>query len=409
MKTEEIDAVLAKVNTDEIVKFVQELVRIPTPNPPGNEQPVAERVADEMRKIGLEIVMQEVESKRWNAIGILRGENQKPALLIEGHTDTVPIGAEEKWVVDPFSADIREGRIYGRGASDDKGGIAVMVMAAKAIKEAGLKLKRDVICAAVVDEEGWMRGVKHLIKSNIIRNATECISVDGWSSMMISQWRPGRTFAYIHVKGRTAHSGTYPGLGVGINAIHKASKLIAEIDRVEPRHPEDPIFKHSHWHCLKIEGGWDPKGACMVPDKVTVAVDARLVRDHNPDDIWKQMQEIIEKLKQEDKEFNAEIEILEKRPSWQISMDEPLIKALHAAYQQVHGIPPQYNSYPEYPSKGTSDLHWLTYEGLKCHSLVSVKPPSEESLAHRVNENASIEKLTNATKVLISAILRLCN
>ena len=409
MSMKEIEEAFAKVSTGDLVEFVQELVRIPSYNPPGNEQPVAERVAEEMRSIGLEVVTQEVEPKRWNAVGTLRGEAGRPALLIEGHLDTVPIGAGERWIVDPFSAEIREGRIYGRGSQDNKGGVAVMVMAAKAIREAGVKLKRDVICAAVADEEGWMRGVKHLIRSGMTENVAECISVDGFTSSMLRRWFPGRTYGYIHVQGRTAHSGTYPPLGVGINAIHKAAKLIKEIDETAPRHPEDPVFKRSHWHCLRIEGGWDPKGACVVPDRVTIALDSRLVSGHDPDDIWRQMQGIIDRLKREDEEFNAEIEVAERRPSWEISMDEPLIKAMHAAYEQVLGAPPRYNEYPEYPSKGTMDLHWLAYEGIKCQPLVSTRPGEyKESLAHRANEYVSIENLTNATKVLISTILRLC-
>lgn len=407
-----IEQVLGRVNIEELVEFVQELVRIPTPNPPGNEQPVAEHVADKMREIGLEVVTQEVEPKRWNAVGILRGEARKPALLIEGHIDTVPVGAEERWILDPFSAEIRDGKIYGRGSLDNKGGVAIMVMAAKAIKEAGIKLKRDVICTALVDEEGLMRGVKHFIKSGMTKNVTECVSVDFFSQSSLNRCFAGRTSAYVHVYGRTAHSASYSSLGVGINAIHKAAKLITAIDRSEPRGPEDPVFKRSHWHCLRIEGGWDPKGACVVPDKVTIGVDARLVSGHDPDDVWRQMQEIIERLNREDKEFKAEIEVFERRPSWEISLDEPLIKEIHAAYEQVMGVPPQYNVYPGdkvYPSKATMDIHWLSYEGIKCSPLVSTREGEyKEITAHRANEYVNIENLINATKILISTILRLC-
>jgi succinyl-diaminopimelate desuccinylase len=409
MEINEIEKIVANIDTEGLTDLVQALVRIPTSNPPGNEKPAAELVALKMKEIGLDVLTQEVEPERWNTIGTLKGGGEKSALLIEGHLDTVPVGAGEKWIVDPFSAEIIDGNIYGRGSMDDKGGVAIMVMAMKAIIEAGVKLKRDVICAAVADEEGWMRGVKHLIGSGTTKNVTECICVDGYSSTMLRRWFPGRTYGYIHVLGRTAHSGTYPALGVGVNAIHKAAKLISEIDRTTLEHPEDPVFKHSHWQCLMIEGGWDPKGACVVPDRVTIALDARLVTNHDPDDVWAQIQRIIDRIKSEDENFNAEIEVAERRPSWEISMDEPLIKAMHAAYEQVLGSEPQYNVYPEFPSKGTMDLHWLAYEGIKCQPLASTRVGDyKESRAHRANEFVSIEHLNNAVKVLVSSILRLC-
>lgn len=404
----EIEEALSKVDTDHLVKFVQELVRIPTPNPPGNEQPVAERVAGEMRKIGLETALQEVEPMRPNVIGILKGESDWPALLIESHMDTVPIGARDHWIVDPFSGEIRDGKIYGRGSGDNKGGVGVMVEAAKAIKEAGIRVKRDVIFTSLVDEEGLMRGVKHLIKSGLTKNVTECIGADGWTSQTLRTSFCGETFGYVHVYGRTGHAASYPPTGVGINAIHKAAKLIAKIDQSEPKHVPNPMFNHSHWQCLRIEGGWDPKNAFIVPDEVTMAVDATLVPGHDPDAVWMHMQEVIDRLKQEDRDFNAEIQVVEKRPSWTISANEPVMQAIRAAYEQINGFPPHIDTYPENPPKWIMNIHWLSYQGIKCQPLVAVKPPFSESFSHRSNEYAKIEDLITAAKVMTSAILRLC-
>ncbi len=335
LNEKKINEAFSKINVPEIVEFVQELVRMPTPNPPGNEEKVAKRVEKEFIKIGLDTQLQKVEPQRYSAIGMFEGESDAPSLLIEGHIDTVPIGPGENWIVDPFSAEIIDGKIYGRGSMDNKGGIAIMTMAAKAIKQAGIKLKRSVIFVALADEEGWMRGVKKIISSGITKNVSECISIDGFSGNILKQWFPGRTYGYIHVLGRTAHSGTYPELGVGVNAIHKAAKLISKISENPPKSPEDPIFKKSHWQCLMINGGWDPKGACVVPDRITIALDARLVTGHSPDDIWMQITEIINDIKRDDKDFEAEIEIAEKRPSWTVSLEEPLIKAIQEGRLRV--------------------------------------------------------------------------
>ena len=405
-----IEEVISRIDSASLIRFVQELVRIPTPNPPGEEQPAAECVADRMRKIGLETTMQEVDRKRSNVIGILKSKSHRPALLIESHMDTVPIGSRDKWIVDPFSGQVRDGKIYGRGSSDDKGGVGIMVEAAKALKDSGIKLNRDVIFAALVDEEGLMRGVKHLIKSGMTKNVTDCISADGWTSQTLRTSFCGGTCGYIHVFGRTGHAGNYPPLGKGLNAIHKASKLIAEIDRFEPRHTPHPMFNHSHWQCLSIESGWDLRHAFIVPipDIVTIAVDAELVPGHDPDDVWRHMQEIILGLKEQDKEFDAEIEVVEKRPSWTISKNAPVIHALQAAYKEMNGNPPQLDEYPENPPKWIMDIHWLAYEGIDCQPLVALKPPFYENFAHAANEFAKIDDLVTATKIMSSAIVKLC-
>jgi succinyl-diaminopimelate desuccinylase len=404
-KTEEA---FSKIDADGLVRFVQELVRIPTPNPPGNEQPVAERVVDEMRRIGLKTMLQDVAPKRPNVIGILKGEIGMPALLIESHMDTVPVGERNQWTVDPFSAEIRDGKIYGRGSGDNKSGVGIVVESAKAIVRAGIKVKRDVIFTSLVDEEGLMRGVKYLIKSGVTKNVTECIAADGWTSQTLRTQFCGQTFGYIHVYGRTGHAAAYPPSQIGLNAIHQAAKLVQRISDSEPRHTPHPMFGHSHWQCLRVEGGWDPTHAFVVPDKVTIAVDASLVPGHDPDDVWRQMQEILDDMKQEDPQFNAEVEVVEKRPSWTISGNEPLMQAIAAAYQQVNGIPPRYDTYPENPAKWIMNIHWLAYEGIKCQPLVALKPPFSESFSHRANEYTKIDDLINATKVMISAILRLC-
>jgi acetylornithine deacetylase len=142
------------MHSDPVVTLLSDLVAIDSVNPsltPGGagELAIARRLADEMRTIGLRVEMHEVAPGRPNVVGILEGRAPGRALMFCGHTDTVGVAGMAR----PFDPDIREGRLYGRGAQDMKGGVAAMVAAARAIAEGGGLAAGRLVVAAVVDEE----------------------------------------------------------------------------------------------------------------------------------------------------------------------------------------------------------------------------------------------------------------
>ena len=147
-----------------LVAFTQQLVRIPSVNDPArglNEQPAAELVAELMRSFGWTPQMDIVEPGRPNVIAVVDGGGGPgPTLMFEGHTDVVTEG--DGWTVDPFGGEIRDGRLYGRGAADMKGGVAAMLFAADALQRRG-PFPGRLVLAALVDEEGMMLGAKDLV------------------------------------------------------------------------------------------------------------------------------------------------------------------------------------------------------------------------------------------------------
>jgi succinyl-diaminopimelate desuccinylase len=152
---------LSFVKEADLVKFCQEIVRIKSVNPPGDELQAAEYVASVLKKIGLEVEVIKHSPSRASVLARLRSSRKKPALLYNGHLDTVPVGSE-KWVHEPFEGILSEGRIWGRGTADMKGGLVALMVAAKALAEARVPLQGDLIIAATAGEEADSLGATAL-------------------------------------------------------------------------------------------------------------------------------------------------------------------------------------------------------------------------------------------------------
>jgi len=112
-----LKTILTRVDEEEIISLTQELIQVDTVNPPGNEAGAAAIIARKLEQAGIDVKTQKLADNRANIIGIIKGSGEKPALLFNGHLDTVPPG-KESWEYSPFSGQIADGRIYGRGASD---------------------------------------------------------------------------------------------------------------------------------------------------------------------------------------------------------------------------------------------------------------------------------------------------
>ena len=178
------DSVLRAVDEarDEIVALTQALIRVPTVNPPGDAyEPCAQLLGDTLRRMGFAIEYYTATQRpehseaypRVNVVGRKRGRLDRPCVHLNGHIDVVPVG--EGWTLDPFAGVVRDGRIYGRGASDMKAGIAAAVFAAECVRRAGVELLGTVEISGTVDEEsgGWS-GAAHLAQVGRLTSASTC-------------------------------------------------------------------------------------------------------------------------------------------------------------------------------------------------------------------------------------------
>lgn len=147
---------------EEVVEYMRMLTRFDTTNPPGNETPAAEYVAATLAKEGIETDVLESTPRRGNAVARLRGTGEEPPLLLMSHLDVVPAKAED-WTHHPFAGDVADGYVWGRGTMDTKNATAIQMMVMLMIARLGIRLKRDLLLAAMADEEVGGQGAQFLV------------------------------------------------------------------------------------------------------------------------------------------------------------------------------------------------------------------------------------------------------
>jgi succinyl-diaminopimelate desuccinylase len=227
---------LERIDPDEVVALTRDLVRIPSVYRPGdpesNETRVAAFVEAWLRREGFAVEVQEVAPGRPNVLGWI-GEKRPGtrSLLLEGHTDVVTEGDPGDWSWPPFGADLVDGRIYGRGAADMKSGLAAAMVAAAAFRRAGVAPRGKLVVGALVDEEGGMAGVRHLVATPVGRELDAAIICEPEDNELCLEQR-GVVWARIRARGRMAH-GAMPEAGV--NPIACLGAILREAPRLARR------------------------------------------------------------------------------------------------------------------------------------------------------------------------------
>lgn len=385
---------------EDIIALMQKLVQIPSIT--GEEAEIGEFVLKEVEKFGLDDVkiVQEVVG-RPNVLARYRGKDGKPSLTVYAHYDTVPIGDISKWDYGPFSGCINDGRMYGRGINDHKFPIPPLLFAIKAINEAGVKLGGDIVFAFVCDEErGGHRGTKYLVDEEHLDTDMMLYSVGGGDGKKIGIAANGRIYYRIIVKGRMNHTGRND---LAINAASKAAKLILRLEELRERvNKRRDKFKAGD---IEISGkarfSINMVHAFVtgnnVPDKCMVQVDRRFIpKVETTESCQKEIQEVIDKLKSEDKEFEAKIVMVPNRymePTWSMP-DSDLVKSIQSSVNKLLGFTPTIS---DTVSGGSSDWGW--YRWKYPERPVASYGCSRGSGTHGYNENIEVDGLLDTTKI----------
>lgn len=280
--------------------LTRRLLLIESENPPGNEYKIANFVGKFLKDLGLEVKAYEFAKKRPNIVAVLKGRNSKRPLLLSPHLDTVPAG--RGWKFDPYKAKIDNGRIYGRGASDCKGNLAVGLEVINSLVQDKAKLKNDIFFAATVDEEtGSYFGLIPLIKKNILRPHAAVILDADSSDIIVAQ--KGLIHFKLSIFGKKAH-GAYPERG--INAIDIATRIIIKLKNHKFKYKEHQFLKPPTINIGMINGG---DKVNMVADWCEVMIDLRFLPGMNSKSLLDQIKKIAT---QEAKRYRMDIEAIQE-------------------------------------------------------------------------------------------------
>jgi acetylornithine deacetylase len=400
---------------DNAIRFLQETVQEASTT--GNESGVQHLIAKKLNEMGLEVDMWNPDGEELgkhpyfcasrtnfssspNLVGIWRGKGNGRSLVLNGHIDVVPEGDLNQWDDHPYSGKIIDGKLYGRGSTDMKGGNLSLLLAIQALKETGTTLKGDLFFHSVIEEESGGAGTL----AAVLRGYTaDAAIIPEPTNMKIFPAQQGSMWFKLTIKGKAAHGGTrYEG----VSAIEKTSIVIEAIKELETERNKritDPLYKDIPIpvpiNIGKISGGNWPSS---VPD--TVLLEGRIgVAPH----------ETLEEVKRELEYYLSNIQdnwLLEHPVSvewfgaqWlpgSIDTDHPLMNLLIKNYEQIKKEKPVIEASP-----------WGTDGGLLSQAgdtPAIVFGPGVTAVAHYPNEYIEISKIIEAAEIIALTIYDWC-
>lgn len=319
-----------------LTRTLQKFVQINSVNPglvPGSpgESEIGTYIADVLRTIGLEPQIHEVSPDRVNVVATLKGSGGGRSLMLNGHMDTVGVDGMEE----PFSGKIKDGRLYGRGAQDMKGSIAGMLAAFKAVIDAKIRLKGDLVFAAVADEEYRSIGTEALVQSV----KTDASIVCEPTGLDICLAHRGFALFEFETRGRAAHGSRYQN---GIDANIHMGRILKELDQISQallKSPGHPLLGPPSLHVPVIKGGSE---LFIYADRCKISVERRTLPGEAPEAIQKEMDSVLSRPSANDRNFKATVKPVLSRNAYEISPDSEIVKLVSQTAKQVLGRDPGY-------------------------------------------------------------------
>ena len=392
VKTQVKQQVLDLIREDELIELSQALIRIPSET--GKEKQVSVFLTGHLQGLGFEARGYEAEPDRPNAVGRWPGIGGGPSLMLSAHLDTVPPGDRSKWITDPHGGEVIDGKIYGRGSMDSKGGgIASAVGALHAIKRAGLRLKGDVLIVGTVDEEVFgPAGMRYLVGKDILDPdlCLYCVHSD----LEIKAYFKGALWTKLTVRGQTAH-GSMPWRGV--NAITRAARFVSTLEQRQIPYQKHPVLGDFTRNFGWIHAGPERKYN-MVADLCELGVDMRLVPGQTPQGVFKEIERLVDELRAQDPQFDGSLELILADDPAQVSEDAPILKAVKKAAREVLE-----RDVPIGGTIATGDLGPIFRKG---KTGVGFGPGDlERGNAHKENEFLEVDQLVAASKIYALVVL----
>ena len=391
------DSILNRIDEmrNNIIKFHQKLIQIPSENPPGNYKEISNFIENKYRELGFKTI-----NKRKNIMGDY-GDFAANSLIIYSHMDTVE--AFKGWTKDPFGAQLINDKIYGRGSCDDKACVSAQIFAAKALIDSNVDLKGKLILTSVVDEEtGGYNGAKFLLDKGYLK-ANACILGDGRGDFPIGYYG-GAIFVTFLIKGKQTHGMSFPDLPPpnrnkfsGINAIEKMrrvlnflSELQHEFSKTQTKYSPYPSYpsKISHINIGVIEGGTK---ISIVPDKCLLHCGIHTIPEQNIDDIITRIHKFAAEYKQSDSDLDLTITIpLSYKP-------QIINKNSEFASAVKHSIAMVFNENRDFRFNiATNDGHFFLEKGIE---TIQFGCGGVQNNVHAPDEFVEISDLLNTTKM----------
>jgi len=417
MSSDHVDNLINSIDArrDELVDLTRQLLKFPTVNPPGEAyRPCAEFIGERLRERGFTVDYVRAEGApgdnerypRINVVARREGAAPGPCVHFNSHIDVVQTGAG--WTLDPFAGVVKDGKVYGRGACDMKGGLAASIIAVETLIDAGGPLPGALEISGTVDEEsGGYGGVHYLAERGWFSppRVDHVIIPEPLNVDRVCIGHRGVWWAEIETHGRMAH-GSMPFLGdCAVRHMHAVIERFERdlYPRLAARRTDMPVVpsgaRHSTLNINSIHGG-QPEApgypTPCVPDSCRMVIDRRLLIEESIEGVKGEVRELLETLKRERAGFNYSLrDIFEVRPTM-ADRRGPVARSTAAAVRRVIGRDPEFVCSP-----GTYDQKHIDRVG-KLRDCIAYGPGILD-LAHQPDEYVLIDDMVTAAKVMALA------
>jgi len=382
LNPERLMAAARSYETD-IVRFLREMIAIPGES--SREGPVVERIRREMERVGF-------DETRVDPMGNLLGRigSGKKVIMMDAHTDTVGTGDLREWSWDPYQGKVEDGYVYGRGACDQRAGMASMVYAGKLIQELGLLADYRLYVVGSVQEEdcdglAWV----YILKEDGIR--ADCVLLTEPTNLHVYRGHRGRMEIEVHIRGRSCHASAPER---GDNPVYKMAPLIAEIAQLNAGLRDDALLGKGTIAVTDIRS--ISPSLCAVPAACSIHLDRRLTVGETRESAVAEVRSLagaqgaeVEVLRYEQPSYTGLSYPMDKYyPTWLLEEEHPLVQSAVSAYQALHGRPPVIGTWT-FSTNGVGSM------GIMGVPTIGFGP-GEEEVAHSVNERVAIRHLVEA-------------
>ncbi len=381
------------INNDYLIQILSDLVSINSTNPllakdGAGEAEIGAYLANALTNLGLDVTTFELEPGRLNVVGRLKGTGNGRSLLLNAHMDTVGV---EGMTIDPFGAEIRDGRLYGRGAQDMKGSLAAMLTAVKALVDGNIKLRGDLLITAVADEEYTSIGTADLVK----HVKADAAIVTEPTDLAICRAHRGFIWFDVETFGRAAHGSRFQE---GIDANMRMGRFLARLDDLEKevrqRRPH-PLVGPPSLHAATLKGGTE---ISIYAAHCLLQVERRTIPGESVDQAAAEIQKIIDQLSAEDPTFKAKLTPTFHRRPFEISPEAGIVKVLETAVTEQMGQPPNHMGQTFW-----TDAAILAEAGME---TVLIGPVGQG--LHSAEEWVDLQSVTDLAAILAKTALAYC-
>lgn len=391
------------VRPERVLELAQGLVRarsVVEPERGATEREAAAFVAEALRSIGLEPVIQEVAPGRPNIVCDWSGSSFDPArhrtLLFEGHSDVVTEGDPAAWRVPPFEGRVEGDVLHGRGSADMKAGLAAALAALEAIRETVPDLPGRIRLGVVTDEEGMMLGIKHFIDHGWADDVSGAIVCEPEENELCLVQK-GAMRVHVRVSGVMSH-GAMPYAGV--NPILGLTDFLAAVRTIEQeeqaRLGEHPYLGLPWLTPTVLASPVDGTAQHNVmPRDAYAALDIRTVPGQDHDELLTRLKQAARSIEHGTKRLSIALECFESRPWTETPADDPLVRALETVYPEVMGRAPRYGGVP-----GATDGTYL--RAWRNVPIVTVGP-GDRTIPHQVDEFVRLSDVVAAARLYAAA------